>query len=49
MALFGKKIKEETKSCCCGGSWLSMAKVEAAKTEGASVIILGSGCQVQPA
>jgi small redox-active disulfide protein 2 len=47
MALFGKKNKkEETKSCCCGGSCEaeSMAKVEAAKTEGASVKILGSGC-----
>lgn len=49
MALFGKrKEKEEAKpsSCCCGGSCEceSMAKAEAAKTEGASVKVLGSGC-----
>lgn len=47
MALFGKKNKEEkTTSCCCGGNCdaESMAKAEGAKTEGASVKILGSGC-----
>jgi small redox-active disulfide protein 2 len=47
MALFGKKgKKEETSSCCCGGSCdaESMAKAENAKTEGAGVKILGSGC-----
>jgi len=47
MALFGKKSKsEETPSCCCGGNCdaESMAKAETAKTEGASVKILGSGC-----
>jgi small redox-active disulfide protein 2 len=47
MALFGKKNKnEETSSCCCGGNCdaESMAKAETAKTEGASVKILGSGC-----
>jgi len=45
MSLFGKK-KEETASCCCGGSCdaESMAKAERAKTEGASVKVLGSGC-----
>jgi small redox-active disulfide protein 2 len=45
MPLFGKK-KEETTSCCCGGNCdaESMAKAEHAKTEGASVKILGSGC-----
>ncbi|HHV12317.1 MAG TPA: thioredoxin family protein [Clostridiales bacterium] len=45
MALFGKKKKEET-ACCCGGNCNneSMAKAEVAKTEGASVKILGSGC-----
>ncbi|BAK97904.1 hypothetical protein OBV_07060 [Oscillibacter valericigenes Sjm18-20] len=45
MSLFGKK-KEETSSCCCGGNCdaESMAKAEGAKTEGASVKILGSGC-----
>ena len=45
MSLFGKK-KEETTSCCCGGNCNagSMAKAESAKTEGASVKVLGSGC-----
>jgi small redox-active disulfide protein 2 len=49
MALFGKrKEKEETSSCGCGcgcgcGSE-SMEQAEAAKTEGASVKVLGSGC-----
>jgi small redox-active disulfide protein 2 len=47
MALFGKKNKEEEESaCCCCGSCdaESMEKAESAKTEGASVKILGSGC-----
>jgi small redox-active disulfide protein 2 len=46
MALFGKKKIEETSSCCCGGNCdaESMAKAESAKTEGASIKILGSGC-----
>ena len=47
MALFGKKNKnEKTTSCCCGGNCdaESMAKAESAKTEGASVKVLGSGC-----
>jgi len=47
MALFGKKNKEEkNSSCCCGGNCdaESMAKAEKAKTEGASVKVLGSGC-----
>lgn len=47
MSLFnlGKK-KEETPSCCCGGSYdaESMAKAEKAKVEGVSVKVLGSGC-----
>ncbi len=45
MALFGKK-NEKTASCCCGGNCNaeSMAKAEDAKTEGASVKVLGSGC-----
>ena len=45
MALFGKKNKETT-SCCCGGSCdaESMAKAEVAKTKGAEVKVLGSGC-----
>lgn len=44
MSLFGKK-KEET-SCCCGGNCNaeSMTKAEEAKTEGANVKVLGSGC-----
>jgi len=46
MALFRKKNKmKEATSCCCGNcDEESMAKAEAAKTEGASVKILGSGC-----
>lgn len=47
MALFGKKNKkEETTSCCCGGNCdaESMAKAETAKSEGAEVKVLGSGC-----
>src|SRR5574344_1937512 len=47
MAIFGKRNKEEKKdSCCCGGNCdaESMAKAESAKTEGASVKVLGSGC-----
>ena len=45
MSLFRKK-KEETSSCCCGGNCdaESMTKAENAKTEGASVKVLGSGC-----
>ena len=48
MSLFGKrKENEETKSsCCCGGACdcESMKKAEEAKSEGASVKVLGSGC-----
>ena len=47
MGLFGKKKSEEkASSCCCGGNCdaESMAKAETAKTEGASVKVLGSGC-----
>lgn len=49
MALFGKrKEKEETSSTssCCGGgcNCESMKQAEAAKSEGASVKVLGSGC-----
>jgi small redox-active disulfide protein 2 len=42
---FGKKRKEAS-SCCCGGSCdaESMAKAENAKTQGAIVKVLGSGC-----
>lgn len=46
MALFGRKKKEETASCCCGGNCTpeNMEKAEGAKTEGAAIKILGSGC-----
>ena len=49
MALFGKrKEKEEqtTGSCCCGGSCdcESMEQAEKARSEGARVKVLGSGC-----
>ena len=46
MSLFSKKNKEETASCCCGGNCdcESMAKAETAKSEGAGVKILGTGC-----
>ncbi|NLV83261.1 MAG: thioredoxin family protein [Spirochaetales bacterium] len=45
MALFGKKNEKAT-ACCCNGNCdpESMAKAESAKTEGASVKVLGSGC-----
>ena len=45
MALFGKK-KEETSHCCCGGKCgaETMKQAQAAKSEGASVKVLGSGC-----
>ena len=44
MSLFGKK-KGKVASCCGGNCDVgSMAKAESAKTEGASVKILGSGC-----
>ena len=47
MALFGKNRKAEKEAaCCCGGNCdaESMAKAESAKTAGASVKVLGSGC-----
>lgn len=46
MALFGKRSKNETTSPCCGGNCNaeSMAKAETAKSEGAGVKVLGSGC-----
>ena len=48
MALFGrrKEQNEEKSSCCCGGGCDcgSMERAEAAKKEGASVKVLGSGC-----
>ncbi|MDD4699547.1 MAG: thioredoxin family protein [Oscillospiraceae bacterium] len=44
MGLFGNK--SEKKGCCCGGNCNAdiMAKAETAKSEGARVKILGSGC-----
>lgn len=47
MALFGKKnIKEESSTSCCGGNCTaqSIVKQESAKSEGAGVKVLGSGC-----
>ena len=45
MALFGKKITKGEPCCCCGNcNEETMAKAEAAKVEGASVKVLGSGC-----
>lgn len=45
MALFGFKKKKEEASCCCSGcDCSSMEKAEKAKSEGASVKVLGSGC-----
>jgi small redox-active disulfide protein 2 len=47
MALFYKKNKkEEASSCCCTGKCdgETMEKAGAAKAEGASIKILGSGC-----
>jgi len=48
MALFGfgKKKEEVQPGCCCGGNCNSetMASAEAAKKEGTSVKVLGSGC-----
>jgi len=46
MSLFGKKSKnEKEETCCCGNCDAeSMAKAEGAKTQGAGVKVLGSGC-----
>jgi small redox-active disulfide protein 2 len=45
MSLFVRKVKEESGACCGGDiGTASMAKAEAAKSEGASVKVLGSGC-----
>ena len=47
MTLFGKKNKKEESASCCNGSNYnakSMAEAEQAKTEGARIKILGSGC-----
>ena len=44
MALFEIKKKAAATGCCCGGDAESMKKAESAKSAGASVKILGSGC-----
>ena len=45
MKLFAKKKQEEAPKCCCGNcNSESMEKAETAKTEGARVKVLGSGC-----
>ena len=46
MALFGRKTTKGESSSCCGGNCDAerMAKAESAKSEGASVKVLGSGC-----
>jgi small redox-active disulfide protein 2 len=46
MELFGKKNKKDVTSRCCGGNLdaESMVKAEVAKSQGAGVKILGSGC-----
>ena len=45
MALFGKrKEKEETTGCCGNCDCESMEQAEQAKSESASVKVLGSGC-----
>ena len=45
MALFGKKIKKEETGCCCGNvNEESMKAAQEAKTSGAMVKVLGSGC-----
>ncbi|MPM19726.1 hypothetical protein SDC9_66152 [bioreactor metagenome] len=45
MALFIKaKKKEPAHACCAGSDPEKMAKAEEAKTAGASVKVLGSGC-----
>lgn len=45
MALFRKKKEKENGACCCGNCDAeSMSKAEAAKGEGASIKVLGSGC-----
>lgn len=45
MGFFGKK-KEEKKSCCCAGDYNAetMNRAAEAKTQGASIKVLGSGC-----
>ena len=46
MALFGKKEPKDSKPCSCGGNCEAQntETAQAAKTEGTSVKVLGSGC-----
>ena len=46
MAIFWKKKEDKESSCCCGGNCdaKSMEDANRAKTEGAGVKVLGSGC-----
>lgn len=45
MGLFSKKKEESKGDCCCGNcNAETMAQAETAKTQGASIKILGSGC-----
>lgn len=46
MSLFNKKKDESKSGCCCGGNCNdeTMAVAEQAKTSGAPIKILGSGC-----
>lgn len=46
MGLFGKKEAAPDKPCCCGGNCDTqrMEAAQNAKTQGASVKVLGSGC-----
>ena len=44
MALFGKKKNEEKSSACCCNCNCNHESMNEAKTDGASVKVLGSGC-----
>ena len=46
MGLFSNKKEEKKESCCCGGNCNAetMAVAQQAKTSGAPIKILGSGC-----
>ena len=46
MKVFAKKKETPTQGCCCGNMDAeTMKSAETAKTEGASVKVLGSGCE----
>ncbi|HCR82813.1 MAG TPA: thioredoxin family protein [Lachnospiraceae bacterium] len=46
MGLFRKKKEEKKSGCCCEGNCNAetMAQAQTAKSEGASIKVLGSGC-----